>query len=195
MTDQSKLPAYLKGVFIAAVVVITHHFACTFIYSTPDIGWQRRARDYAERYTVPFFHQGWKLFAPDVPNLHYALFYRHTTDGQWSSWEDTDALPGINAHQRIGYMARKLQMYLASDMRKNLYASPSGELQYDRIVVAKPYFRMVYWVVRRHEILYGNRPEAVQLRMDVIFAQPFEGGAPPETQAFEFPVYPLNTAP
>lgn len=194
MASHPKIPFYLTWVFTAAVVVIIHHFACTLVYSTPDLNWPRTARDYAERYSVPFFHQGWKLFAPDVPNLHYAVFYRFSEDGQWSVWEDTDEMPAVSRHHRIGYMSRKLQMYLASDMRKNLYTDSMGVLQYDRIVIAKPYYRMVYWVVRRHEILHGIRPDSVQLRMDVIFSQPFDSRAKPETQAFEFPVYLLNEA-
>jgi hypothetical protein len=195
MANQPKLPTYLTWFFIVAVVALIHHFACTVVYSTADLGWPRNVRAYAEQYSVPFFHQGWKLFAPDVPNLHYALLYRFSSDNHWSVWEDTDELTGVSQHHRMGYMARKLQMYLASDMRKNLYADEAGKLQYDRIVIAKPYYRMVYWVVRRHEILRGDRPDSLQLRMDVIYAQPFEGGVKPETQAFEFPVYQLNESP
>lgn len=192
MSDQRKIPAYLPWVFIAALTVMVHHFACTFVYSTSDLAYPRVVRDYAERYTVPFFHQGWKLFAPDVPKLRYELLYRYPLNGQWSSWEDTDELPGVTQHHRVGYMSRKLQMYLASDMRKNLYADSAGTLQYDRIVIAKPYYRSIYWVVRRHEILHGDRPDSVQLQMNVHFAQPFDGGPRPEMQSFRFPVYNLQ---
>jgi hypothetical protein len=51
------------------------HFALTTVYSFRD-NMPYRAYALADKYSVPCFHQNWKLFAPDLPKYTVQLEYR-----------------------------------------------------------------------------------------------------------------------
>ncbi len=55
------------------------HFALTTIYCFRD-NMPYKAYALADKYSVPCFHQNWKLFAPDVPKYTVQLEYRTVVD-------------------------------------------------------------------------------------------------------------------
>lgn len=176
---------------LAGLAFIAFHFACTLIYSIPSLQVPDTAKAISQKYMYPYFHQGWKLFAPDVPEDQYLLEYRYPTTEGWSNYIQGET-PAERSHPRIGYIAQKLQVYLARDMKKNLYAEDSAGVQYDHIVEDAAYLRVLYYAVRMHEIRYQQRPDSIQLRMTVQRTRPLgeEGGY--LERAYEFPVFHFN---
>lgn len=176
---------------LALMAFLVFHFVCTLTYS---LEWSPPNRLTAVRnqYMVPYFHQGWKLFAPDVPATQYELTYRYSKDGAWSDWGESETFEPISSHPRLAYVAQKLQMYLAMDMRKNLTFNPDSTINYDLVVNDVPYMRVLYFAVRRHEMLTTQRPDSIQMRMNVLFTPSFESGEQQPAQFFEFPVYTFN---
>lgn len=181
-----------RGTMIAAVAgsaFFAFHVCCTLIYSVPELPVPETARALTSRYMVPWFHQGWKLFAPDVPNDQYLLEYRIPQSVVWSEWRNAETMESISSHPRIPYIAQKLQLYLANDMRKNLFYNEDSTLNYSLIIDDVPYMRVLYYAVRRHEILNGERPDSLQLRMTVQFTPAMDDLNLPEDRVFIFPVY------
>lgn len=185
---ESPIKPHVRIITIVALVFVAFHFACTLIYSIPTLKVPDTAKAISQKYMYPYFHQGWKLFAPDVPEDQYLLEYRYSNSTGWSNYEQAETPESIS-HPRIGYVAQKLQVYLARDMKKNLYADDSTGVQFDHIVEDAAYLRVLYYAVRMHEIRHNARPDSVQLRMTVQRTRPFgeEGGY--LEREYEFPVF------
>jgi len=64
--------------FTAVIFVMAFvHFALTSIYSLGGSALPEKIQTTAYRYSVPFFHQNWKMFAPSVPEYSNQLEYRY----------------------------------------------------------------------------------------------------------------------
>lgn len=186
--ENKTIKASTKWLVIGLSAYLLFHFVCTLTYSL-EYSPPNRLTALRNQYMVPYFHQGWKLFAPDVPKDQYELEYRFSSEGAWSPWSSSEDFEGISNHSRLPYVAQKLELLLGIDMRRNLYFNEDSVLQYDLIVSDVPYMRVLYFAVRRHEILHQSRPDSVQLKMRVVFTPPFDGSAVEAPREFEFPVY------
>lgn len=183
-----------RVVFFAFGSYLLLHFALTLVHTLPDQVPTYPLRGIARTYMVPFFHQGWALFAPDVPQQQFDLDYRfrQSTETDWSDWQQADDLRPLTSHPRAAQMVEKMLMLVARDLGNNLTFDNEGLPDYELITTAKPYFFAVYYTVRRHELIHGDRPEAIQLRLDVRHTLKPEWSRianPPEDRSFTFPPF------
>ncbi|MCH2197496.1 MAG: DUF5819 family protein [Flavobacteriales bacterium] len=187
--EKKRLSPWLVFSALAGTAFALFHFVNTLVYSIPELKVPGTAKEVSNQYMTPFFHQGWKLFAPDVPAVQYSLEYRFPEEGKWNGWTNAEDLPGISSHPRVEYIIQKMELYLANDMRSNLTYNPDSTVNFDLIVDDAPYQRVLYYAVRRHESIYLSRPDSVQLRLNLHRTPPFDGSEKKEDISFQFPVY------
>lgn len=192
--DANKSGLVLKPVhrylMLLAVGVFIHHFVVTLIYAVDELPVHASVREHANRYSVPFFHQGWKLFAPDVPEIHYEVRYAVSAGDEWHPFRDVNELQGVSNHHRMAYTSQKLQMYLASELRRKLYFGDSAEIEgLDDVAQTAAYHRMVYYISKRHERANGVEPDSMLVTFWVHFAPEFQSGEVFESRSYEFPVF------
>jgi hypothetical protein len=186
--DSKEIKPTTRWLVMGLTMYLLFHFICTLTYCL-EFSPPNRLTALRNQYMVPYFHQGWKLFAPDVKKDQYELDYRFSTGEEWSSWTSSEDFDDISSHPRLPYVAQKLELLLAIDMRRNLYFNEDSVLQYDLIVSDVPYMRVLYMAVRRHEILYQSRPDSLQLKLRIVFTPPFDGSLVEAPREFKFPVY------
>lgn len=138
---------------------------------------------------VPWFHQGWKLFAPDVPKYQVYLRYRVPQNGSWGAWQELHELDNQRGHSRINYMSKKIGTVLMYDLQKNSYLDDDGTRQYDRVTPATPYLRCLYFVTQYHKRLTGEQPDSIQMGLDIQFTPDYLSREEKPISAFDFPSY------
>lgn len=170
------------------------HFTFTLVHTLPDKVPTYLLRGVARAYMKPFFHQGWALFAPDVPQQQFDLDYRYKekASAEWSEWKPANDLRPRTAHPRVAQMVEKMLMLVARDLGNDLTYNDDDEPQYELITSSKPYFFTVYYTVRRHEVLYVERPGFIQLKLSARHTpRPSWSriAEPPADRSFVFPPY------
>ncbi len=191
-TQQSK--TLQRAVFWVFSGFLFVHFAFTLVHTLPDQMPTYPLRGIARAYMVPFFHQGWALFAPDVPQQQFDLNYRYLDkqEGSWSEWMPANDLQPLTSHPRATQMVEKMLMLVARDLGNNLTYNNNDQPQYELVTTAKPYFFTIYYAVRRHELIHGTRPAYIQLKLGVRHtAKPTWSriATPPEDRSFTFPPF------
>lgn len=181
----------LRAAIYVGLLVFVNHFACTLAYSLPQLPLHPAVRQWTNTYMTPFFHQGWRLFAPDVPQRYYSLEVRAWNGAIWSEFEVADDLQPVVDHMRVRSVSQKLMNYLGKDMQKGLYFV-DGKAQYDRVIQQSAYHRLLYFAVRRYELLGHERPGRLQLRLRVRFTPDFRNGSRKDDLIYTFPAFDLN---
>ncbi len=179
-----------RYLMLLAVAMFIHHFVVTVIYAVDELPVRASVREHAKNYSVPFFHQGWKLFAPDVPEIHYEIRCAVSEGGDWQPFVNVNDLEGVSTHTRMAYASQKLQMYLARELRRKLYFDDSGEIAgLDDVVQTAAYHRMLHYISKRHERANGVAPDSMLVTFWVHFAPEFQSGEVFESRSYEFPVF------
>lgn len=201
-TTDIRLPSYLPHVltsrlkwFIAVLALFgTVHFALTTVYSFQYLPVPSGVREASQTYTVPFFHQNWKLFAPEVPAYDNQLEYRYAANGTWSAWSDVSGSLGYAPHGKIEYIEQVITGVLAWQIANNLYQR-NQRMQFDRIVQSFDYRRALYFTKQLHEQTTGQTSgDSLQLRVKFRFTPPPDKAYTFQSSYLEFPVYPFNHA-
>ena len=78
--EQKKYP-YVKGLLIVSFLLV--HFVITYFYVAPDEFNVNGLKQLSGNYIKPVFHQGWSLFAPELPEYNVDVAYRTDSTGQW----------------------------------------------------------------------------------------------------------------
>lgn len=121
------------------------HFAFTLLYQLPVNESEVPLKRIAYRYSVPFFHQTWKLFAPDVPEYDVQMHYSvHLTDG-WSGWEDAAMSAGWGAGSVVETLEQSMASGLTWDVARNVYYR-NDSVQFDRVMNGFAFGRSVYFL-------------------------------------------------
>lgn len=191
MRQGSKVAILARVFTVVGMLIFANHFVCTLAYSLPADRVPEGMRQWSNNYMVPFFHQGWRLFAPDVPQSYYGLNYRFKSADGWSSFEPCNDLHRLTSHIRVRSVSQKLLMYMGRGMQKGLYLDDEGNHQYDVVVHQSAYHRLLYYAAQRHAAIYGSRPDEIQLQMEVVFSSDFNSGERAEPLLYTFPVYNL----
>lgn len=166
------------------------HFTLTLVYTLPDVYPLFVLKGTANVYMRPLFHQGWELFAPNVPQQQFALEYRFADGSEWSEWQSAEEATGALDHPRTPYVAQKLQIMLARDLSRNLTYDEQGREDYSLVVNDVHYYRVLYFTVQQHYWKYGAKPQRIQLRMHVQHTPAPDYSqlqSPPEDRTFTFP--------
>src|SRR5690349_17586122 len=99
--EKTKAGTLLTLSVCMVTILLAGHFAMVTLYSFRDDVANARLRNLADRYSIPAFHQNWKLFAPDLPAYNVELEYRWTDAGGWSAWKDVSESFGFDKTSRI----------------------------------------------------------------------------------------------
>jgi len=83
--EQKKYP-YVKGLLIVAFLFV--HFVVTYFYVAPEEFNVNGLKQLSGNYMKPVFHQGWKLFAPELPECNVVVTYRTDSMAKWQSLSD-----------------------------------------------------------------------------------------------------------
>lgn len=189
MKNRPLLLLFAVVIFIMAVV----HFALTSIYSLGQLPLPEKVQTVAYRYSVPFFHQNWKMFAPSVPEYSNQLEYRYKNNGQWTTWLDATASHGFSEHSRMEYVEQTINDGLSWQIANNMYVENKTR-QLDRVMESFDFGRAVYYILEMSE-RDGSKSQmndSIQLRIGFRFT-PKPGNAP--TQQFSFLEFPAFIAP
>lgn len=181
----------LRTAIYLGLLVFVNHFVSTLAYSLPQLPLHPAVRQWTNTYMTPFFHQGWRLFAPDVPQRYYRLEVRSWDGASWTEFEVADDLQPKVGHMRVRSVSQKLMNYLGKEMQKGLYFE-DGKAQYDRVIQQSAYHRLLYFAARRHELLGREQAERLQLRLRVLFTPDFRDGSKKEDLTYTFPVFDLK---
>lgn len=181
--------------FIAVLTALgAVHFALTTVYSFQYLPVPAAVREASHTYTVPFFHQNWKLFAPEVPVHDNQLEYRYAANGAWTGWSDASGSLGYAPHGKIEYIEQVITGALAWQIANNLYQR-NQRMQFDRIVQSFDYRRALYFTKQLHKQTTGHTPgDSLQLRVKFRFTPAPDKAYTFQSSYLEFPVYPFYHA-
>jgi len=155
----------IRWFVMVLAVLFVMHFLLTSLYSFQKLRLPGTVRSVSTRYTVPFFHQNWKLFAPEVPAYDSQLEYRYSNTGSWSEWNDVSHSLGHGSHSKVEYIEQVLVGSLAWQIANNLYVEGT-RARYDLIAQSFDYGRAVFFTQRLHELSWGEPiHDSLQLRV------------------------------
>ncbi len=113
------LKVYKRFILLTVLTVFFWHLFATIVYVTEARFTPAIFNRYVGAYMLPWFHQDWKLFAPEPPMKDLYMYYKvQFEDKTWSDWRDP-ARPLIAKHQanRFGIDGHR---YVIHDMSLRL---------------------------------------------------------------------------
>lgn len=163
------------------------HFAFTVVYTVPGVPVPAVVHKASYRYMVPAFHQGWQLFAPDVPGYQVEFRVRHRPlQGSWGKWSGIRELqPDARMHYALAKMAGPLTTALNDDKMGMYYVDSIP--QYDRVENSGAYKAVVYYFMKEHLKRKGAFPDSLQLEISYLFTPALKGDSIPENLTLTFP--------
>ncbi len=85
-------PVFEKRVALFFYSLLMFHFLLLAIYAFQPFVNNSFLRSLSKSYVEPLFTNNFKIFAPNVPTLHYSLFIRSREKGKtWSAWQNKTA--------------------------------------------------------------------------------------------------------
>jgi hypothetical protein len=170
---------YLKYI---AIVWICWHVLATLIYSLhwPAQGWMASI---TYRYMVPFFHQNWSLFAPNIPEYDAQLIYRvdlASENEMDKPWSDVCAGNRHDDFSKMEVIEQNILVQLAYQMHANYYRV-NGKPQLDVLMRTAAYNKALYFAGRMHEAHQGAWNN---LQIAVVFRFPENRGGQVDTLVF-----------
>jgi len=109
----------LKGVFFLLVGFIIVHFSFSAIYQSNGKYTPFYLNKIVGKYMLSFFHQDWKLFAPDPPTCHIRLSYQLFNNNNWSDWQYFGE-PILQRHLRNKFSSANLEYRLHQQLARNM---------------------------------------------------------------------------
>jgi hypothetical protein len=186
------IPWWLRLIVLGGFTVFVLHFTLTGIYALPEAPVPETIRVVARKYSYPVFHQGWKLFAPDVPSCDFELAYKVYADGEWSGELSIDNLGGVPNHHKVEFSRHKISTLLAHGLGMECDDRASEATYRNRIYMTGAYYRAYYYVRRRIQLAQGGLPDSVALVLRRHSLPPFGGGTPEPPFEVWFDAEPLN---
>ncbi|NQX91684.1 MAG: hypothetical protein HRT74_06090 [Flavobacteriales bacterium] len=161
----NKIEQRKKLMVLAGLGLLFVHFILTNIYCLPDRKVPLSIRQASNLYSVPFFHQGWQLFAPNPPRYQGKMRAVVMSKGK----QDSILVGNYTTapeHYRVKRVVNRLSKQLASDMSKNLYFE-DDVIQYDVVQSGTAFKSLVYFIGMQEKIDKGVRPDSIQLIYDL----------------------------
>ena len=146
---------------LIGLLLLVGHFVLVGVYCLPDQQPLEPLRPLSNKYTVPFFHQGWQLFAPNPPAFQGDLTAVCSVNGRFIdvALGESEDLP---EHYRVDRIIHRLQKQLENEMRKNLYYDETDSLQYDLVLNSWSHSELLYFLGKQVEREHGTLPDSVQ---------------------------------
>lgn len=182
----------IQIVALAGTVFLLVHFALTFIYATDFLVLPRTMRQVSQAYTVPFFHQSWTMFAPEVPEHGTQLEYRCYENGAWSTWQDATTSHGFGERGVMEYMEQSISSGLTQQVANNLYLE-NNRFVFSAIQNSYDYNKALFYCIRLHERMDGAElNDSIQLRSRFDFSPKFGSNGEREIKFLEYPAYKIQ---
>ena len=180
---KSKLVSITAALGSAVLVV---HFAFTLVYTFPGVPVPKKAQELSYAYMVPMFHQGWKLFAPDITNYNLTVSRRCYSQGKW---EDRGAIDQNMAHSRLPYALSKITPALTTSLNDSLRGLyyVDNQARYDRVTNGGAFKAVVYYLLKEESHRMGAAPDSIQLTLTYTFTPDLRTGEAQEEVVLEFP--------
>lgn len=162
------------------------HFAFTLIYTFPGVPVPPKAHALSYQYMVPMFHQGWKLFAPDISNYNLTVSRRCFTQG---AWVDRGPIDQSLPHSRLPYALAKITPPLTTalnDSVKGLYYVDQ-QARYDRVMTSGAYKSVIYYLLKEEVHHNGTAPDSIQLTLSYTFTPDMHTGEAQDEVVLNFP--------
>lgn len=143
------------------LLVLAIHFVLTLIYTVPGVPVPPSLHRMAYQYMVPNFHQGWKLFAPDVPDYHQEFRFRYALGRSHREW----TMDTLYRHPRMHYALAKM----SSAFNEALNSPEFGVYyidslpQWDRFQNSGAYKQFMYFGIKEFKNRRGVQPDTVQV--------------------------------
>lgn len=176
----------LRTVAILGILWLVVHFALTLIYSVRELKVPDMVRQVSDEYTIPLFHQNWKLFAPDVPEYDVQLFFSTSDSGIWSEFHDVSEFHGFGRHSNMETVEQSICGGLGWQVANNLYTTDL-EMKFDRIVESGQYNKAVYFVEKMHDTGDLDMPDSLQLQLRFRFTPDPHGAFNYQYSQLSFP--------
>jgi hypothetical protein len=173
---------WINGIAFGALML---HFLFTMVYSLPELIVPPALRQWSYEYSVPMFHQNWKLFAPDVPAYDVQLEMRTFLNGNAGEWHDGN----ITGEKNIEYIEQNICTGLGWQVANNLYTVNSRRV-FDSIVKSREYQQAMYFLLKLHEARDENfQVDSVQARLHFRFTPPPDQALTWQESYLEFPAF------
>lgn len=179
-----KVSKRLRWFALALAVFVAVHFTATLVYTVPDVPIDPRIQHRAAMYMKPMFHQGWKLFAPDVPTCNPVLQFRLSRRGEWTSYQKVLREDEVLAHPKLTYTVHKLAVYLMNALRVQCGDTPNREALHQRAFESGSFARCVSFTSRVHA---DSECDSLQLRLVLAHIPAFKSDALPDSTVFDLP--------
>ncbi|MDA0882430.1 MAG: hypothetical protein O2984_03875 [Bacteroidetes bacterium] len=176
---------------LVGLLFLLFHFLLTFVYCFPEKPVAESLRQSSNEYMVPFFHQGWQLFAPDVPLYHGRVYFKTMPASFDTAWVPFGSNKAVSEHWKLNYAANRLSLMLMADMKKDLYFS-GDTMKYDLVQNGRGYLSFVYFAGELQRAKTGSRPDSIQIKLDVIYPETPEGAPLNENLSYIFPWFELK---
>lgn len=176
---------------MGGLLFLSIHFLLTLVYCFPEKAVAETLRQSSNEYMVPFFHQGWQLFAPDVPLYHGKVYFKTMPASFETSWVPFGGNSAVSEHWKLDYAANRLSLMLMADMKRNLYFE-GDSAKYDLIQKGRGYLSFIYFAGEMQRAKTGVRPDSIQIKLEVIYPKSPEGTPLNENLSYIFPWFELK---
>lgn len=156
---------------IAGLAFLVIHFSMTIGYTVHGLNVQGVTKTAVQSYMTPMFHQGWQLFAPNVPGFQHDFGYRAYANGEWSNWVDATTMETVD-HRKIPYAAQKVAKQLANKFEGRIYYVGNTP-KLDKVKPTAAYYRAVYFCSMHWKHQTGVLPDSLQISIDYITTPDF----------------------
>lgn len=189
MKNKDKIKRSYRISGIAGLLIVVIHFSLVITYCFPDQKFPESMRMVSNEYCVPFFHQGYMLFAPDPPAYHGMLHVNCMKNGELTVLEPavSKVLPD---HFRLPRTADRLIIEMMADMRKNLYFEDDS-LNYSVVGHGRGFLALVYMSATQFEQEHGSKPDSIRFKLDLVMI-PESSDSLPKVQPYNFPWYAIK---
>lgn len=177
----------------ACALALLMHFLFIGLYTFPGTPAPQVVHAAAREYSFPMFHQGWRLFAPNLREFDNKLEYRSAVQGEWSDWQK----PGLMEYDadRLAYFSNKIAMKL-----HNTCNAKEGGIYYiddvprtDAVEKSTDFVRAAYMCFKHWNYYHENSPDSIQLRLNYRFMPGADGTPANEDLQFTFNPYDTRT--
>jgi Family of unknown function (DUF5819) len=152
----------------AAGIILLTHFTLTGIYSFQSLPVPETVRTVSNSYAIPFFHQNWKLFAPEMPNYDCFLWVRTKENLAWSTPFRISEKADCGYSSKVTYMEFAIANSLASELAANMYWE-NGQRNLSKVEQSLSYGRAVYFAERMCRRHLEMQTDSIQVQLHFHF--------------------------
>lgn len=181
----------LRLLALALVAFLLVHFGATVVYTVDDLPIDPRIQHRAAMYMKPLFHQGWKLFAPDVPTCNPVMHFRVYEDGGWSPYRSLIHGSGMPRHPKLVYTTHKLAVYLMNALRLRCDDTPDADALRQRALASGSFARCVNYAMRVHQGGYSTSADSLQLQLVLVHIPKFNTAEVTDSTVVSLPSIPF----